>query len=60
MDDFEWFCLDCNGRVHREEVLLTNIETDLPPIFRRFQDSEPARTCPHCGALHPGNKLPEV
>lgn len=58
VDGFEWYCLECNHRVHREEVLLKNIVEDLPPLFARFQADEAARTCPNCGTLHPGNKPP--
>ncbi|MEM6641120.1 MAG: 3-hydroxyanthranilate 3,4-dioxygenase [Pseudomonadota bacterium] len=58
VDGFEWFCLECNARVHRAEVLLTSIVDDLPPLFKAFQADEAARTCGECGALHPGNKPP--
>jgi 3-hydroxyanthranilate 3,4-dioxygenase len=56
VDGFEWFCQECNALVHREEVLLTSIVDDLPPLFARFQADEEARHCDECGALHPGNK----
>lgn len=56
VDGFEWFCLECNARVHREEVLLKSLVDDLPPLFARFQADEEARRCGECGALHPGNK----
>jgi 3-hydroxyanthranilate 3,4-dioxygenase len=32
IDAFEWFCFGCGARVHRVEVKLTNIVTDLPPL----------------------------
>ena len=53
-DGFEWFCLECQGLVHRAEVQLVSIVRDLPPLFEAFYASEEARTCPSCGALHPG------
>lgn len=59
VDGFEWYCLECNALVHREEVLLTNIVEDLPPLFASFQANEKARICGACGALHPGNKPPQ-
>jgi len=56
MDGFEWYCLECNALVHREEVLLKSIVEDLPPLFKSFQENEAARMCDKCGTLHPGNK----
>ena len=58
MDGFEWFCFECGSLVHRVEVAVTNIVTDLPPLFDAFYRDEEARTCPRCGALHPGREPP--
>jgi 3-hydroxyanthranilate 3,4-dioxygenase len=54
IDAFEWYCPRCDARVHRVELQLANIVTDLPPLFAAFYASEASRTCPACGALHPG------
>ena len=40
--------------VHRVEVQLKSIVTDLPPLFEAFYSNEARRTCPGCGTLHPG------
>lgn len=53
VDGFEWYCENCLNLVHRSEVQLRSIVDDLPPVFREFKQSEEARTCPHCRALHP-------
>lgn len=53
VDGFEWFCPECHELVHRAEVQLESIVRDLPPLFEAFYDSEAARTCPNCGAIHP-------
>ena len=58
MDGFEWFCFDCGTLVHRVEVAVNNIVTDLPPLFDAFYGDEEARTCPGCGAVHPGREPP--
>lgn len=58
-DGFEWFCFDCGALVHRVEVPVGNIVTDLPPLFDAFYADENARTCRNCGALHPGREPPE-
>ena len=57
-DGFEWFCFECGGLVHRVEVEVRNIVTDLPPLFDAFYADEAKRTCPHCRSLHPGKVPP--
>ena len=51
-DGFEWYCPKCWTRVHRIDVNVQNIVTDLPPLFDAFYSSE--RKCPNCGTIHPG------
>ena len=58
VDRFEWYCLRCDGLVHRVEVQLKSIVDDLPPLFEAFYASDTLRTCPHCGAVHPGKLAP--
>jgi 3-hydroxyanthranilate 3,4-dioxygenase len=57
-DGFEWFCFNCGGLVHRVELVVTDIVKDLPPLYAAFYASEEARTCPHCGTIHPGKEPP--
>ena len=54
MDGFEWACFECAHLVYRVEVQLQAIDEDLPPLFAAFDADEAARTCPNCGAIHPG------
>jgi 3-hydroxyanthranilate 3,4-dioxygenase len=51
-DGFEWYCPRCSALVHRVEVNVKNIVTDLPPLFEAFYAS--ARKCAQCGHIHPG------
>jgi 3-hydroxyanthranilate 3,4-dioxygenase len=51
-DGFEWYCPGCGALVHRVEVNVQNIVTDLPPLFESFYSGN--RKCPRCGAIHPG------
>jgi 3-hydroxyanthranilate 3,4-dioxygenase len=51
---FRWYCGECDAVVHEVDVQVRDIVTDLPPLFEAFYASEEARTCPACGALHPG------
>jgi 3-hydroxyanthranilate 3,4-dioxygenase len=58
LDGFEWFCFECGQRVHRVEVVVANIVTDLPPLYDAFAENIDARTCNHCGTVHPGKGAP--
>ncbi|MBL8554134.1 MAG: 3-hydroxyanthranilate 3,4-dioxygenase [Phenylobacterium sp.] len=57
-DGFEWFCFECSGLVHRVELEIRDIVEDLPPLYDAFYADEAKRTCPSCGALHPGKTPP--
>lgn len=54
LEKFAWFCPNCNAKVHEVELRVRDIVEDLPPVFRDFYESEEGRTCPECGAVHPG------
>lgn len=57
-DGFEWFCFNCQNKIHRVEVKLNDIVKDLPPLFDSFYSNESQRTCSHCGDIHPGKEPP--
>ncbi|QOT77465.1 3-hydroxyanthranilate 3,4-dioxygenase [Cupriavidus basilensis] len=54
VDGFEWYCPTCSALVHRVEVQLKSIVTDLPPLFAGFYDNAALRRCGQCGTVHPG------
>ena len=49
LDGFMWFCEKCGAKLYEEFVVLTNIVTQLPPIFDRFYNSPEHSTCKKCG-----------
>lgn len=53
LDGFLWYCDKCHSKLHEEKVPLKNIVQDLPPLFKRFWDSEAHRTCKSCGHVMP-------
>ena len=55
LDGFEWYCPACHALVHRVEVQLKSIVSDLPPLFAAFYADAGVRKCRQCGTLHPGN-----
>ena len=50
-DGLMWFCENCDHRLYSEYFELTNIETQFPPVFKRFFDDVNLRTCKHCGEV---------
>jgi 3-hydroxyanthranilate 3,4-dioxygenase len=49
MDGFQWYCEACGEKMHEEFAHITNIVTQLPPIFARFYGDEAKRMCKKCG-----------
>lgn len=54
LERFAWFCPECDTKVHEVELQVRDIVADLPPVFTEFYNSDDGRTCPQCGAVHPG------
>ena len=52
-DGFLWYCNRCQRLLHAEYLHVSNIETQLPPVFDRFYGSLDHRTCKHCGEIMP-------
>jgi 3-hydroxyanthranilate 3,4-dioxygenase len=50
-DGFQWYCPSCNDLLYQEYFALENIETQFPPVFARFHENLPARTCRTCGTV---------
>jgi 3-hydroxyanthranilate 3,4-dioxygenase len=51
-DGFLWICEKCGDKLYDEYFHLTNIVTQLPPVFERFYSSEKNTTCRKCGTRH--------
>ncbi len=49
LDGFIWFCPQCFTKVYDEFFPLTNIVTQLPPLFERFYSDPQKSTCSRCG-----------
>ncbi|EOM75523.1 3-hydroxyanthranilate 3,4-dioxygenase [Rhodococcus rhodnii] len=54
LEKFQWYCLECNDKLHEVELQVRDIVVDLPVVFEKFYADTDARTCDACGALHPG------
>lgn len=53
LDALQWYCERCNHRLHEERFVLTDIETQFPPVFERYYRSLALRTCAACGQVDP-------
>jgi 3-hydroxyanthranilate 3,4-dioxygenase len=50
-DGLLWFCKSCNHLLYEEYFHLTNIVSQMQPVFKRFYESEELRTCHQCGTI---------
>jgi len=53
LDAFEWYCQSCGARLYREDLQLSSIVNDLPPVFERYEADVVNRTCRACGWVMP-------
>ncbi len=50
-DGFMWYCDACNNKLYEEYFHLTDIETQLTPVFDRFWGNPDHLTCSQCGDI---------
>ncbi len=50
-DGLLWFCQKCNEKIYEEYFLMTNIATQMQPVFEKFYASAELRTCKSCGQV---------
>ncbi|WP_258102602.1 3-hydroxyanthranilate 3,4-dioxygenase [Marinoscillum sp. MHG1-6] len=55
-DGLQWYCDECNEKLHDTYFHLTNIEKDFLPRFKEFYSSEELRTCSNCGKTMEADK----
>ena len=53
LEDFVWFCDECDHQMHKTTVQLTNIETQVKGAIEQFNGSLELRTCKNCGHVMP-------
>lgn len=49
LDGFLWICENCGEKLHSEFFHLTNLVTQLPPVFEKFWGSDVLTRCKKCG-----------
>jgi 3-hydroxyanthranilate 3,4-dioxygenase len=50
-DAFQWYCESCGSLLHEVTVFVTDITTQLKPLFEAFWADEAARRCKACGEV---------
>lgn len=50
LDAFQWYCERCEALLYEESLVLTDIETQFPPLFERFYGNPDHLLCRRCGA----------
>lgn len=51
LDGFQWYCEKCGNLLHEEFLYVSDIVTQLPPVFDRFWGNMDYRTCKNCGEV---------
>ncbi|MFG0214613.1 3-hydroxyanthranilate 3,4-dioxygenase [Brevibacillus porteri] len=49
LEDFAWFCENCDHEMHRVRIQLTNIEVQVKDAIEGFNSNLELRTCKKCG-----------
>ncbi|MFI8684707.1 3-hydroxyanthranilate 3,4-dioxygenase [Rossellomorea sp. NPDC077527] len=53
LEDFVWFCDECDHEMHRATIQLTNIEKQVKEAIASFNGNEELRKCDNCGYMMP-------
>ena len=51
LDGFQWYCENCGAKLFEAFIELTDITTQLKPVFDDFWADEAKRTCSECGTV---------
>ncbi|MGW9129192.1 3-hydroxyanthranilate 3,4-dioxygenase, partial [Paenibacillus chitinolyticus] len=51
LEDFVWFCDQCDQEMHRTRVQLTDIEKQVKEAIYTFNSSADLRECKNCGHI---------
>jgi len=51
-DSFLWICDQCGTKLYSETLHVTDLVSQLPPIFARYWGNPENTTCKQCGHVH--------
>ena len=52
IDALQWYCENCNHRLHEATFSLQDIAKDLIPAIDNFYARDDLHNCPSCGSVH--------
>jgi 3-hydroxyanthranilate 3,4-dioxygenase len=50
-DGLQWYCRNCNHLLYEEYFILTDIVSQMQPVFEKFYQDDNLRTCNKCGTV---------
>lgn len=53
LDGFQWYCENCGHKLYEEFLHVTDIVSQLPPVFERFYSKAEHLTCSQCSWIMP-------
>lgn len=53
LDGFQWYCEHCGHKLYEEFLHVTDIVSQLPPVFDRFYSQPENLRCDACGQRYP-------
>ena len=57
-DTFLWVCTNCHAELWRRSLHVTDITTQLQPVFQEYYSNPENLKCRSCGTVHPGRRGP--
>lgn len=51
LDGFQWYCEHCSAKLHEVFMEMTDVTTQMKPVFDAFWSDLAARTCGVCGTV---------
>ena len=55
-DTFLWVCTNCHAELWRRSLHVTDITTQLQPVFQEYYSNPENLKCRSCGTVHPGRR----
>ncbi len=52
LDSFLWVCDRCGHQLYKESLHVSDLVTQLPPVFARYWENPQHTTCRACGHVH--------
>jgi 3-hydroxyanthranilate 3,4-dioxygenase len=58
LDSFLWVCKNCHAELWKHSLHVTDITTQLQPVFQMYYSNPENLKCKACGTVHEGRRAP--